>query len=69
MDPHPTERHREVLGRLLVSHDARGNLVADAHLAVLAIEHGLVLCSIDSDFARFPGLRWDNPSSEPARRG
>jgi toxin-antitoxin system PIN domain toxin len=67
--PHPTERHREVLGRLLVSHDARGNLVPDAHLASLAIEHGLVLCSSDSDFARFPGLRWDNPLSEPARRG
>jgi len=31
--------------------------VADA----LAIEHGLVLCSTDGDFARFPGLRWENP--------
>ena len=41
----------------------------DAHLAALAIEHGLVLCSSDSDFARFPGLRWDNPLIEPARRG
>jgi uncharacterized protein len=67
--PQPTERHREVLGRLLVSHDARGNLVPDAHLAALAIEHGLVLCSSDSDFARFPTLRWDNPLIEPARRG
>jgi predicted nucleic acid-binding protein len=47
----------------------RGNLVPDAHLAALAIEHGLVLCSSDSDFARFPGLRRDNPLSEPARRG
>ena len=66
--PQPTERHSEVLGRLLVSHDARGNLVPDAHLAALAIEHGLVLCSSDSDFARFPGLRWDNPLIEPAKR-
>lgn len=38
-----------------------GNLVPDAHLAALAIEHGLILCSTDSDFARFPALRWTNP--------
>ena len=29
--------------------------------AALAIEHGLVLCSTNGDFARFPGLRWENP--------
>jgi len=38
-------------------------LVADAHLAALAVEHGLVLCSSDGDFARFDGLRWENPLS------
>jgi predicted nucleic acid-binding protein len=38
-----------------------GNLVPDAHLAALAIEHGLTLCSTDGDFARFPGLNWLNP--------
>jgi uncharacterized protein (TIGR02246 family) len=37
------------------------NLVPDAHLAALAIEHGLMLCSTDGDFARFHGLRWHNP--------
>ena len=45
-------------------HDAakqRANLVPDAHLAALAIEHGLRLCTTDGDFARFPGLRWENP--------
>jgi predicted nucleic acid-binding protein len=41
----------------------RGNLASDAHLGALAIEHGLTLCSADSDFARFPGLRWTNPLS------
>jgi predicted nucleic acid-binding protein len=40
-----------------------GNLVPDAHLAALAIEHGLTLCSTDGDFARFPGLTWLNPLS------
>lgn len=36
-------------------------LVADAHLAALAVEHGLAVCSADSDFSRFPGLKWENP--------
>ena len=36
-------------------------MIPDAHLAALAIEHGLELCSTDSDFARFEGLRWRNP--------
>ena len=38
-----------------------GRLVPDAHLAALAIEHGLTLCSTDGDFAKFPGLKWLNP--------
>jgi toxin-antitoxin system PIN domain toxin len=59
--PQPGERHREVLGMLLDAAGAHGNLVPDAHLAALAIEHGLTLCSTDGDFARFPGLRWRNP--------
>jgi uncharacterized protein len=61
--PQPTERHREVLGELLALPGVRANLVHDAHLAGLAIEHGLILCSTDGDFARFPGLRWQNPLS------
>ncbi|MFI5394888.1 MAG: type II toxin-antitoxin system VapC family toxin [Candidatus Binatia bacterium] len=59
--PLPTERHREILGRTIRSTAGRSNLVPDAHLAALAIEHGLTLCSTDGDFARFPGLRWENP--------
>jgi toxin-antitoxin system PIN domain toxin len=59
--PEPTERHREVLHRLLVGHRVHANLVPDAHLAALAIEHGLTLCSSDADFARFSGLRWHDP--------
>ena len=38
-----------------------GNLVPDAHLAAIAIEHGLEVCSADSDFARFTEIRWRNP--------
>ena len=59
--PQAGERHVEVLGKLLSDPAVQANLVPDAHLAALAIEHGLVLCSTDGDFARFPGLRWTNP--------
>jgi uncharacterized protein len=59
--PQPGERHAEVLGELLRLSGVHGNLIPDAHLAALAIEHGLLLCSADGDFARFPGLRWMNP--------
>jgi toxin-antitoxin system PIN domain toxin len=59
--PPATERHREVLAELLAVPGLRANHVPDAHLAALAIEHGLTLCSSDSDFSRFPGLRWRNP--------
>lgn len=59
--PEPTERHREVMRSLIPAVGNRSNLVPDAHLAALAIEHGLMLCSTDGDFARFDGLRWENP--------
>ncbi len=59
--PVPTERHRDALSPLLSAAAGRPNLVPDAHLAALAIEHGVTLCSADGDFARFPGLRWQNP--------
>jgi uncharacterized protein len=58
--PNPTEKHTEILGHLVPSCN-RANLIHDAHLAALAIEHGLTLFSSDGDFARFDGLRWINP--------
>ena len=47
--PAPGERHRAVLATLLEQGGVRANRVPDAHLAALAIEHGLVLCSTDGD--------------------
>lgn len=58
---HPTDRHAAVVRELLESLGTGGNLVTDAHLAALAIEHGAQLCSSDADFSRFPGLRWHDP--------
>ena len=59
--PQPGENHRTVLGRLYQTAPPCGNLVPDAHLAALAIEHGLILCSSDGDFSRFSELKWENP--------
>ncbi len=61
--PVPGSRHASILGGLLVQEEA-SRLVPDAHLAALAIEHGLKLCSADRDFARFQGLVWENPIAE-----
>jgi hypothetical protein len=58
--PEPTERHPEILGSLLREATTPA-LVPDAHLAALAIEYGLTLQTSDRDFARFPGLKWENP--------
>jgi toxin-antitoxin system PIN domain toxin len=59
--PTPGERHAEILGELVVRHDIRGNLVPDAQLAALALEHGLTVASADTDFARFTEIGWENP--------
>ena len=62
--PRPTERHAAVLGSLIERHRVTGNLMSDAHLAAIAIQHGLEICSADSDFARFPEVTWRNPLTE-----
>jgi len=57
------DNHWEVLRSLVSETGTAGNLTTDAHLAALAIAHAAVLVSCDSDFARFKGLRWENPLS------
>lgn len=59
--PTPTARHAEILGELVATHRPRAALVPDVHLAALALEHGVGVCSADTDFARFPNLHWVNP--------
>lgn len=58
---HPTAGHERQFAEQCRAARATGNLVTDAHLAALAIEHDCELASNDVDFARFPGLRWINP--------
>src|SRR5579863_1618476 len=58
---HPGPRHARLLRDLLEPLGTGGNLTSEAHLAAIAIEHGAELCSSDTDFMRFQGLRWRNP--------
>jgi len=60
----PTDRHWPTLRRLVAAGKARGSLIMDAHLAALATERGASLATTDRDFARFPGLRTVDPTSD-----
>jgi toxin-antitoxin system PIN domain toxin len=57
----PTNSHWRVFQQVLTEGQALGNLVTDAYLAALAVQHGCELMSTDADFARFPRLKWSNP--------
>lgn len=56
-----TDNYWEIFRRLLHEGRATANLVSDAHLAALAVEHNCTLCSTDADFARFKSVKWLNP--------
>ena len=58
---HPGRRHADVLRELLTHVGTAGNLVTDAHLAALALQHGAQLCSTDADFSRFRGVQYIDP--------
>lgn len=57
----PSPRHLGILRGLLGEVGPGANLVNDAHLAALALEHGGRVVSYDSDFGRFTGVRWQPP--------
>jgi uncharacterized protein len=59
--PPATKITARVYARLCTRVDITGNLVPDAQLAALAVEHGVEIASADTDFMRFPCLRWINP--------
>jgi len=63
--PAPTTQHATILGALLSAEGLKANDVPDVHLAALAIEHNLLLCSGDGGYDRFADLRWLNPLSAP----
>jgi toxin-antitoxin system PIN domain toxin len=57
----PGERHWEIFVRLCRETEVKGNMIADAYLAALALESGSDWVTTDRDYARFPGLRWRHP--------
>lgn len=59
--PEVNETTWTILRRLLAERTVTGNLVPDAQLAALAVQYGVAVASADSDFARFPEVRWVNP--------
>jgi uncharacterized protein len=59
--PRATETTAQVYARLCTHVEITGNLVPHAQLAALALEHGVEIVSADTNFLRFPGLRWTNP--------
>jgi hypothetical protein len=61
------DEHWESLRAIIDQTGAAGNLTTDAHLA--ALTHGAVLVSCDNDFARFKGLRWENPLAQKGEKG
>ena len=57
----PGPRYWEVFGRLCAAAGAKGNMVADAAFAALAVESGSEWVTTDRDYSRFPGLKWRHP--------
>ena len=57
----PTARHLELIRGLVQTTGAAANLINDAHLAALALEHDAAVVSYDRDFGRFAGLRHELP--------
>lgn len=60
----PSPRSVAILGELVIRHQVAAKLLPDAQLAALAVDHGQTLASADSDFVRFPEVRWVNPLLE-----
>jgi toxin-antitoxin system PIN domain toxin len=56
-----TEEHPRLWSELLRAAGAAGDLTTDAWIAAIALSHGASVLTLDSDFARFPGVQWENP--------
>ena len=57
----PGDRHAGILADVIAGSGATANLMNDAHIAALAVEHRCDVVSYDSDFGRFDGVRWKTP--------
>lgn len=62
------QQHLDIFRDLCRRADCRGNLVQDAYLAALALEHNVTFVTTDRDFSRFPRLRWQHPLDDRTAR-
>lgn len=60
----PGPRHLTLLRQLCEEADAAGDLLPDAILGAIALEHGATVASLDRDFARFGSVRSVRPEPE-----
>lgn len=61
----PGPRHWKIFQDLVKASGVRGSDSTDAYLAALAVEHGCEWWTADTDFKKFPGLRWRDISKAP----
>lgn len=62
----PGPQHLALLRHVCDEADATGDLVPDAVIAAIALEHGCAVASLDRDFARFPSIRHIVPGRDQA---
>jgi len=60
----PGTRHWDLFSDLCRRASVTGKLVPDAWLAALAIENRATLITADRGFARYPGLKWRDPTAD-----
>lgn len=60
--PYPDDRHLDRMSELLATPGTGGNLVNDAHIAAIALQHEATVITFDNDFGRFPGVKWQQPA-------
>ncbi len=58
---HPGPNHLTSLRSILEEAGTAGNLVNDAHLAAMALEHNATVVTFDADFGRFADVEWFTP--------
>jgi toxin-antitoxin system PIN domain toxin len=58
----PSDRHWAIFKNLCTATETRGSRLSDAWFAALAIDWGCEWITLDRDYARFPGLRWQVPA-------
>jgi toxin-antitoxin system PIN domain toxin len=62
----PGPQHMAMLRRVCEEGNATGELVPDAVIAAIALEHGCAVASLDRDFARFSSIEWVLPDPRDA---